>query len=467
MLQFLTHHIKALLHSFTACRRGNIAIITALVFPVIFVVVGGGIEYGKILNQKGKMQGYADRAAVAAAKELSLSQGDNARIVAVAEAVVNESLRALKQIKNTADFMLSDIIVKVKINSETNTVKVRLTQATLEDFPVNGFELETVSVEAEAQIVGSLNLCVIALEEKKGKAIFLEGNAKLTARGCAVYSNSTKHDAIEAGDNANLKASLICSAGGKIGGKGNYQPIPMTDCPIFEDPLIDRPAPFVGECDYGKNVDEKKKIKTGVKIENKVDSYLKRGEIKVEEKKFSGTEVRDDTKTLEPGVYCGGLIIAGTSKVTLNPGIYIFKNGPFAVQDNSSMHGEDVGLFFTGETAAFSFEKNTIIDLSAPRDGIMAGLLVFEDRDTKWKGIHAILSDNARNLLGTIYLPKSTLLIDADAPIAKDSAYTAVVVRSLNLRAGPHLILNTRYSETEVPVPSNIQGLSSNIRLTK
>lgn len=458
---------RNILRLFVECRSGNTVIIAALVFPILIALVGGGIEYGKILNQKNKLQGYADRAAVASAKELSLAENDDGRILSVAKSVVAESLRSIKLVKGNADFMLSDITVDVKIDNEAKTVRVRLTQATIEDFPVNGFEIETVSVEAEAQVIGSLNVCVVALEEKKHKAIFLEGEAKLTGRGCAVYSNSSTYDSIVAGDNADMTASLICSAGGKVGGEGNYFPLPMTDCPIFEDPLIDRPAPFVGECDYGEEAENTKKIQTGVKIEKKIDTYLDEGEIRVDEKKFSGTEVKDEIKTLEPGVYCGGLIISGTSEVTLSPGIYIMKNGPLAVQDSSSIQGEHVGMYFTGEMAAFSFEKATTIDLTAPRDGVMAGLLMFEDRDTSWKGIHAILSDNAQNLLGTIYLPKSTLLIDADAPIAQNSAYTAVIVRFLNLRAGPHLILNTRYSETEIPVPENIHGLSSNIRLTK
>ena len=462
MFQAFMHQIRAFVQSFAACRSGNTAIIAALVFPVLFVLVGAGVEYGKVLNQKNKLQTYADSAALAAAKELSLAQNDDARIYAVARSVVDEALQSTRQVKGNQDFMLSKIKVEVKIDDENKIVKVHLTQDTIEDFPVNGFEIETVSAYAEAQIVGSLNVCVITLDENSNKSIYLEGEARLTGRGCAVYSNSTSAQAITSGDNAKMVASLICSAGGKVGGKGNYNPVPLTDCPVFDDPLSERPAPSVGACDYGTESDKGKEVKIG----KNVNTVLKEKN-RIDVDAFTGVVIKDETVTLDPGTYCGGLLILGNSNVSFNAGIYVMKGGPLMIQDESSVVGEYVGFFFTGVNAVFNFAPNTDIDLSAPRDGVMAGLLFYEDRESSWNGIHAILSNSARNLLGTIYLHNSTLLVDANAPIAQESAYTAVVVRELNLRAGPHLILNTRYDETDVPVPDNIQGLSSNIRLTK
>ena len=86
----------------------------------------------------------------------------------------------------------------------------------------------------------------------------------------------------------------------------------------------------------------------------------------------------------------------------------------------------------------------------------MAGLLMFEDRGAAKLRPYAILSDGARVLEGTIYLPQSHLYIDADAPIADKSAYTAIVARRMELYAGPHLVLNSDYDLTDVPVPYGI-----------
>ncbi len=72
--------------------------------------------------------------------------------------------------------------------------------------------------------------------------------------------------------------------------------------------------------------------------------------------------------------------------------------------------------------------------------------------------LHKISSNNARNLLGTIYLSRSILLVDADAPVADASAYTAIITGRLWLQAGPTLTLNANYSKTTVPVPGGLMG---------
>ena len=46
-------------------------------------------------------------------------------------------------------------------------------------------------------------------------------------------------------------------------------------------------------------------------------------------------------------------------------------------------------------------------------------------------------------LLGTIYMPKGRLIIDATQPVADKSAYTVLVVQQLDLYSGPNLVLNS------------------------
>jgi hypothetical protein len=81
--------------------------------------------------------------------------------------------------------------------------------------------------------------------------------------------------------------------------------------------------------------------------------------------------------------------------------------------------------------------------------------------------VHQILSDDARNLLGTIYLPRGRLNVDANSPIADKSAYTAIVARKISLYGGPHLVLNSNYDETDVPVPEGIRGAAQPVSLVK
>ena len=124
-------------------------------------------------------------------------------------------------------------------------------------------------------------------------------------------------------------------------------------------------------------------------------------------------------------------------------------------------------FYFTGNMAQLMFDVQSSIDLTAPRDGLMAGLLMFEARNQPKTGLHKILSDDARNLLGTIYLSRGTLHVDANSPIADRSAYTAVVARIVRLYGGPHLVLNSNYDQTDVPVPVGIRGTAMPVSLVR
>lgn len=72
--------------------------------------------------------------------------------------------------------------------------------------------------------------------------------------------------------------------------------------------------------------------------------------------------------------------------------------------------------------------------------------------------IHKISSNSVRNLLGTLYLKNSILLINANAPVADKSAYTVLIVGRLCLQKGPALYLNADYTDTEVPVSGGLIG---------
>jgi hypothetical protein len=69
---------------------------------------------------------------------------------------------------------------------------------------------------------------------------------------------------------------------------------------------------------------------------------------------------------------------------------------------------------------------------------------------------YRIISDDARLLLGTIYLPSGRLIIDSKKPVADRSAYTVIIARRVELYEGPNLYLNTDYAATDIPLPKGI-----------
>ena len=403
---------------------GGIGTLGALSIPVVVVAAGVATEYSSMANERAKLQAAADAAVLAGARELRFANAD-------LTAVLNTTTRyARTQIVSQLGSDGSE--VKPAIDSGRTAVEITVTRHYT---PALGMPLislpSTLQVRAVGRIGGGVPICLIGLEPAQAHAVWLKTRALLTARGCAVYSNSTSSQGLVGLNMSVLSAQVICSAGGKVGAKGNFTPDPVTNCPQLRDPLSARPAPYVGGCNQTNLV------------------------------------VSGISTTLRPGVYCGGLKITQGANVRLVPGEYIIKDGSLWVDGGASLSGSYVGFYLTGNASTIRFAAQSTISLSAPRDGALASLLFFEDRAAPVGRRHLISSDDARLLLGTIYLPNGRLRVDANKPVADQSAYTIIVARWMELDAGPNLIMNSSYGATDVPVPNNIGVVGTQVQLSE
>ncbi|MEP0743089.1 MAG: TadE/TadG family type IV pilus assembly protein [Anderseniella sp.] len=402
--------------AFGQCAKGAVALSMALSAPVLFAVAGVAIDYGFLIQKRAALQGLSDAASTAAAAEFPTTQGNVTALKAIAKAFVDAK---------AGDFD-GNLSINVASNETSGAVTVTLTHAWT---PFFAHFLDTgvtpVSAVSTARSIGSGKICMIALRPKANKALHVLQNATLIADGCAVYSNSTHKHSIWIDNNGSVTADLVCAAGGiKYKKMTSVKPDATEDCPPVPDPLAGRSAPPSNMCP-----------KNAPKL-----------------------VISNETRTLSPGTYCGGIRIEGTSKVKFQPGVFVIKDGPFEVVDSAKIKGKNTGFFLTGTNATLRFEGNTSIDLVAPKDGALAGLLFFEDRNAKAGNVHVINSDDARVLLGTIYLPLGTLRVAANAPVADKSAYTAIIADMLDLDEGPDLVLHSDYGSTDVPVPEGLIG---------
>lgn len=404
----LIHRLK----QFCNDRVGGVVTTFAIVAALMVAASGAAIDYTNIARVRADLQNIADTSALAAAREFRLGNAGTTTIVAVAQNFANTAL-ASKSITAT---------VSVAVDGTAKTVTVTLVGSVkTRIMSIVGVAAVSPKVVGVAKVVGGAPICVIGLDSKSNFTVGMELSAKLQAPGCSVYSNSTNSAGLFAKNNATMAAAFICSAGGKSGaGPGSFTPPPQTDCPVIPDPLADRAPPSAIGC-----------------IQN---NYV-----------VSGGKV-----TLNPGTYCGGITMNNNAVVTMNAGIYAFKDGPLVVTGGATLTGANVGLYFTGKNATLDLEQFSTVSLTAPKAGSMAGMLVFEDRSVATGQTHQILSDNARMLLGTIYLPRNELHVAANKPVADQSAYTIVVARLFSLSAGPTMILNANYGSTDIPVPDGV-----------
>ncbi|NOU06097.1 MAG: hypothetical protein HOO99_07935 [Hyphomicrobiaceae bacterium] len=413
------------LKPFSLNSKGSVAIIIAFAFPACLMIAGGAVDYARYQTQRTTLQHMVDAAVLAAAKARSLSDVSEATLAAIADQILEtqaaNSPALAKAGKPKSAISVSKTPMEVGIEASVPFTPM---------FGVGfGLAVPDVTVQAKARIVGSPNICVLALEPSESGAIWLEKLADLKGRRCSVFSNSKSSSGIQIKDNATLAADTICSAGGATV-SGSSTPAPVLDCPQFEDPLASRPEPAPVGCTYDSTV------------------------------------IKNETRVLEPGTYCNGLRLEGSADVTLKPGQYLIPSGLFTISGTAKMAGEGVSIYL-GQTTWLFFGPDTTIKLTASKTGSLAGLLFFGSRQQSKIFTHIILSKNAQQLVGTIYFPNNSFVVDGEASVGGESAYTAIVARRLILMAGPKLVLNSNYDQTDVPVPDGIRGAAQPVVLSK
>ncbi len=402
------------------------ALFFAMALPIVFAATAGAIDYAAALHQKSRLQRVVDAAALAAASELSMSNSKTENVAGVVQSLVDNYLKAAY---SSSKYPTPN--VKTAVNAEPLQVKVKISQK-FESYFGDPLGLQTADIQAEsvAQVLGRPNICVLALHPSTNGALSLEQKARVTGKDCGVFSNSTHSIGVKAKASSMLKAQTICSAGGVQDSGANFDPPPFMDCPTFEDPLGSRPEPSSDSCN-------------GIKP----------------------TQVTT-SRSLMPGTYCG-LVITGGAEVKLSPGIYVIKDGPLIVNKGAGIYGEGVGFFLSGKMAALDFAPDSTVSLEAPTTGSMAGLLIFASRENARGNQHKIYSENAQVMVGTVYIPTGELLVDGSAQVGGDSAYTAIVAETIRLYGGPHIVLNTDYDETDVPVPEGIKGAGQPVQIVQ
>ncbi len=458
------------MRSFGHDSKGNMTIMMLGIMAVGAFVVGGIVDYMSLSNQRRDLQQLADRAAVAAAQELVVFKGTNNRVRSVAEIFVSASYK--RQHETKAEIIDNGKAVKVSITADPQTY-----------FPGPIGSVKSIGAEAVAEITGGGYVCMVGLDADAPSTLNMSDKARVTAEKCAIYSNSKNKASLKLHSLARVKAELVCVAGGISGPESAVTPNkPITDCPVLQDPLRDRPEPNVGllQCSnilgadsiLGKDLLGKDGKLLSLK-ELLGGQGLVRGLLKGEllarktilEDILAGDLVGNlapgvlvtGNQELSPGVYCGGINIIG-GNVKLKPGTYILNNGGLVVANGGKLEGENVGFYLTGALglSTIQFAPSSQISLTAPRTGDMAGMLFFEDRDVLFKFPHVIASNNARELVGTIYLPGNPLAINSQDPIADQSDYTVIIARKFEMKDGPELVLNTDYENSPIPVPEGV-----------
>ena len=407
-------------------QRGSMLPMMAV---VLMVATAGGaiaVDLTRAYAFRDQLQLTADAAALAAA--VNLPNVDAARRSAY--------LYAAKNMPDVRNIIGPDDIEFGSWDPDTRTIQTgtdtpSVLKVTVRLADVDGNALSTLfagifgnammDIAASAVAGKRSAMCIMALDPTGQAALALDVLAKIEALNCTAQVNSRDDRAFQILPGSTFMASGLCVTGNAfVGPLTSVAPEPTTGCLPQPDPLADLTPPEVGACSYRAS---------------RFDSY-------------SGI--------LQPGVYCGGLTIAGNSDVVLAAGIYVIKDGPLSTLDTSKVGGEEIMFFLTGSDAVIRFEDKSSLTLTAPTAGDMAGILVFQDRN--YSGNHVWDSDAPTELYGTIYLPEGRLLSQSSNSITPISSCNVLIAKSLRFRFRSGVSIDLGQTRCQDYLPAAVLG---------
>jgi len=120
---------------------------------------------------------------------------------------------------------------------------------------------------------------------------------------------------------------------------------------------------------------------------------------------------KQTTETVSPGVYCGGIEVAGGATLNLEPGVYVLDQGNFAVSGPGTVIGAGVTIILTSRNGSsygtVDIRGGSTIAITAPVDGAaggIPGIAIWIDEHAPPAGAF-LDGGNTQNINGALYLP--------------------------------------------------------------
>lgn len=388
-----------LLRAFDRAKKGSVAVVFAVVAPVLvgFSALGAEVMFWQYTHRL--LQGAADAAAFSGAAQLAQGYGSNEAETAASNAAYETGLNAAR-----ADApVINTPPTSGAYAGDPRAVEVTLTDRLPRLFTSIFFNTDTVEISARSvsRTAGARPACVLALNKSANGAVSFSGSSTLQLQGCDVASNSIAYDAIDFAGATQVTTECTSAVGGIDGASGN---LTLTDCAApyenarpFPDPYAGLPLPTPGSCDST--------LKAGLSVNPNTSSTV-------------------DPGTLNPS--CAGSSIELKGNITFTPGIYIFDGVDVKVNSQAKLYGDNVMFFLTGG-ASLNINGGATIDLSARNTDVdpYQGVLIFADPADSGEA-HVLNGDSATSFTGALYFPTSDVTYSG-SNVADPNACTLLI----------------------------------------
>lgn len=391
-------------------RRGNLSLLTALAVLPLSLVLVGAVELTSLSNERAAMQAAADAAALAGAKSMTLAGTTKKSAIDYAEKF------ALSQVGSFADRAKVSFVASDGPDGSFVVNGDAIRPSFFGDLvPPGGFKIK---VQAVAEALVKQPLCILAIDETVGSfSISGAGTSKITAKGCVVHSNANH----EVKQKASIDAGTVRMTG-KASGTA-FSPQPQIGALVIPDPFIDRDIVPLKPC---------KSVPDG------------------------GTDViKSGIKTLKPGMHRTQFVMRGTATLKLLPGEHYFCRN-LSFEDDSRLESDDAVMMLFD--AGLLVDDDAYVSMEGRHSGPWAGFVILSNRSSTRHV--SIKSTKVDRLLGTIYLPQTTIYVTSPGNVAQDSQWSVVVAKNVITSNSSNLIINSDYESSPVPVPAGVGNLA-------
>jgi Flp pilus assembly protein TadG len=351
---------KRLFSRWKGSETGNVAIIAALMMPVIIGFTGMGVETGYWFYKQRLLQGAADIAAYNAVVALRNAEPMGGIVPQATTDASNNGWRAANgtiqvNLPPTSGAHQNGNSAEVIVTDNEQRLFTKMFSAT----PVQIYARSVATYSSSGQA------CMLALNKTASQAVRLWGNNATTLNGCNIMSDSFAPDAVAIGGSATVTAPCVLA----VGQVSVSATLNLTTCATVTnnsapaaDPYKNLPTPPIpNNC----------------------------------------SNVPGGNAPIQPGRYCGGITVNGTK--TFKPGVYIIDGGTFKLNANAIVDGAGVTFYLTNG-ATVQFNGSAHMTFSGPTNGTYSGILFFGD-PTQPNAIQKFNGDGTSLMTGAIYFP--------------------------------------------------------------
>lgn len=394
-------------------KRGYVAITMALVLTGLLSFSALAVDLGLLMFRKRAAQLAADAAALAGAQEIYRGAFNKVSDAAQQAAAENQFTHG----QNGVTVQVLYPPTRGRYAGDAGHLEVVVGESRSTLF-ARAFGTTSMAVAARATggIESGASGCVYALAPNRVDTIRVEGSSHLTA-DCGILSDSVSTQGLYS--SGEMTGKEIGTVAMSYQGNG-YSPAPTTGIPSFGDPLAYLSQPVTSApCNSSFSVPA------------------------------------NTTRTINPGRFCGNVVVGEKATLNLNPGMYFLDNGGIDTKQLATLRGEGVTIVRTGGgSTGMLFESKSIIRLSAPNAstaypiGVEPGIegVLWFSRDSA-SILNDIQSESDVRIEGVLYMPTQEVRFQGRSASGLNAAgYTGIVAYNLRVEGASQFNLSADYS---------------------